>query len=143
MTKICPRCQTELWDLEYEHDHPEHYDGTSEHTCPKPECGYRVGRWTGRVLEAGEFEPRKGRRNGSGPLTPKLPVDYLGNTFTIGDEIVYPTRRGSQMKMNRATVTDVFDSVIKVRNATTGIVRSIERVDRVVIITNIIYGKRD
>lgn len=34
------------------------YDGVSEWRCP--DCGRREGRWSGKVLEDGETEPRYG-----------------------------------------------------------------------------------
>jgi hypothetical protein len=34
------------------------YDGISEWVCP--DCGRREGRWSGKVLEDGETEPRYG-----------------------------------------------------------------------------------
>ena len=47
-----------LIGVEYPYDHPERYDGVSENRCP--DCGVRVGRWTGKVLTDGESEPRFG-----------------------------------------------------------------------------------
>lgn len=46
--------------VEYGYDAPAgcHYDGVSEWRCP--DCGYREGRWSGRELADGEFEPRYG-----------------------------------------------------------------------------------
>lgn len=41
--------------VEYDHGHRCRYDGVSEWECP--DCGRREGRWSGRVLEEGEFEP--------------------------------------------------------------------------------------
>jgi transposase-like protein len=38
---------------------PEDYDGVSEWNCQK--CGTRWGRWSGRILGAGEIERRYGR----------------------------------------------------------------------------------
>ena len=57
----CPRCGKELWGVEYALGHPEHWDGVSEWACQDKECGYRVGRFTGKELKAGEWEPRNGR----------------------------------------------------------------------------------
>jgi hypothetical protein len=47
-----------LIGVEYTLDHPHHYDGVSEWRCP--DCGIRVGRWSGAVLTEGQFEPRYG-----------------------------------------------------------------------------------
>lgn len=57
---FCGRCNKKVTALacEYPHDHPEHYDGTSEFRCLR--CGRREGRWTGAVLTAGASEPRFG-----------------------------------------------------------------------------------
>lgn len=44
--------------VEYDYDHPEHYDGVSEWRCPR--CSRREGRWTGRALTDGASEPRFG-----------------------------------------------------------------------------------
>lgn len=66
----CPACDTQLAyardgqiyyrtiGVEYGYDHPARYDGVSEWRCP--DCGYREGRWTGRTLGDGEYEPRYG-----------------------------------------------------------------------------------
>lgn len=43
---------------EYDYTSPHHYDGISEWQCA--ECGRREGRWSGKVLEDGEAEPRYG-----------------------------------------------------------------------------------
>lgn len=46
---------------EYAFDDPLHYDGISEWQCP--DCGARVGRWSGRKLNEGEGErPFGGKR---------------------------------------------------------------------------------
>lgn len=51
---ICPVCQAAIeWGVEYEHNHPARYDGVSEWRCAN---GHRWGRWTGRVLELGDWE---------------------------------------------------------------------------------------
>lgn len=59
----CPRCGGEVWMVEYEGMHPEHYDGTSEYACKnskldKPTCRWRVGRFCGKILQPKEFERR-------------------------------------------------------------------------------------
>ena len=45
---------------EYPYGHPDRYDGVSEFNCLEPNCYTRWGRWTGKILEPGEFEPRYG-----------------------------------------------------------------------------------
>lgn len=47
-----------LIGVEYPYGHKDRYDGVSEWKCPQ--CGLRVGRWTGRVLADDETEPRWG-----------------------------------------------------------------------------------
>lgn len=47
--------------VEYDHDHPEHYDGVSEIVCK--DCRARVGRWSGAVLNNNEYEYRYGRKS--------------------------------------------------------------------------------
>lgn len=59
----CPACGLDgdrLIGVEYAYGHPERYDGVSEWMCP--DCGTRVGRWSGRVLLSGDFERRFDRR---------------------------------------------------------------------------------
>jgi len=48
--------------IQYNHTHPEHYDGVSEWQCTV--CKTRVGRWSKRVLAESEAEPRFGVKNG-------------------------------------------------------------------------------
>lgn len=64
---VCPKCGTDLTDKDgysrviyrqYPAGHPECATGTSEYQCP--DCYYREGRWSGRELKDGEFEPRYG-----------------------------------------------------------------------------------
>jgi len=54
------RVYTRLISIEYGYGSPERYDGISELKCP--DCGTRIGRWTGNVLRDGELEPRFGGR---------------------------------------------------------------------------------
>lgn len=56
----CERCDQTVMviGIQYDYDHPEHYDGVSEWRCPR--CGRREGRWTGTVLTGGASEPRFG-----------------------------------------------------------------------------------
>ncbi len=44
--------------VQYTYNHPQHYDGISEHRCNQ--CGTCYGRWTGKILAIGEFEERFG-----------------------------------------------------------------------------------
>lgn len=44
--------------VEYSLLDPNHYDGISEWQCAK--CAKRWGRWTGKELKPGEFEPPYG-----------------------------------------------------------------------------------
>ena len=64
----CPKCGRDLFQLEYPWGNPNHYDGISEYFCPQPdpETGawhYRRGRWSGKILRPGEFEPPFGGNN--------------------------------------------------------------------------------
>ena len=52
------RIYSRLIGVEYAYGHKDRYDGVSEWRCP--DCGVRVGRWSGRVLADGETEPRYG-----------------------------------------------------------------------------------
>lgn len=56
----CQDCKTEVTVVcvEYDHNSPERYDGTSEYQCG--DCGRREGRWTGKQLAEGEVEKRYG-----------------------------------------------------------------------------------
>jgi len=47
-----------LIGVEYSVIHPAHFDGVSEWLCP--DCGVRVGRWSGRVLVGDDYERRFG-----------------------------------------------------------------------------------
>jgi hypothetical protein len=42
--------------VQYQHNHPQAYDGISEWQCCK--CGARIGRWSGKVLADDESEKR-------------------------------------------------------------------------------------
>lgn len=44
--------------IQYSHRNPNHYDGVSEWHCML--CKARIGRWTGKILSDGEWEPRFG-----------------------------------------------------------------------------------
>ncbi len=54
---IC--CGAPVHAVEYHGMHPHHHDGVSEWRCT--ECGTRYGRWSGKVLTDGEWEPRYGK----------------------------------------------------------------------------------
>ena len=56
----CKKCGSEnVVMVEYEHGHPERYDGVGEIDCR--DCGARFGRWSDKELAEGEFEPRFGQ----------------------------------------------------------------------------------
>jgi hypothetical protein len=61
----CPACSGEMLLVEYHGMHEDHYDGWSEVMCPKDlhGCGMRIGRWSEKVLQSGESEPRWGVRH--------------------------------------------------------------------------------
>ena len=53
-SSTCPVCQSAIdHGVEYPYPHPARYDGVSEWRCAN---GHRWGRWTGRVLELGDWE---------------------------------------------------------------------------------------
>lgn len=62
----CPKCNGEIWSVEYSLVDPNHYDGTSEWACKNaltdgvvvPTCDWRIGRFCGKRLEPKESEPR-------------------------------------------------------------------------------------
>ena len=54
----CPDCKKPMWGIEYRGT-SEDWDGISEWHCEEG-CGLRIGRWTGKRLEADEIEPRYG-----------------------------------------------------------------------------------
>lgn len=66
----CPKCRGSIIMVEYSLLSPEYYDGISEYQCSK-NCGYRVGRWSGKLLKAGEIEKRFGRDDDSMPANTK------------------------------------------------------------------------
>ena len=41
--------------------------------------------------------------------------DFLGRRINVGDHIVYPTRQGSFIWMNKAEVIDVSDGKLKAK----------------------------
>lgn len=62
----CKFCKGEnIIAVEYLYSSPNHYDGISEWYCP--DCGRRVGRWSGRELTGDEEEPRFGGHSPSQP----------------------------------------------------------------------------
>ena len=64
--------------------------------------------------------------------------DFLGQDIMIGDTVVYPVRRGSQMEM-RKSVVDSVDPWVSVRTVK-GRIRKINRCDRVVVVTKQLVG---
>lgn len=57
--EICMKCGSpNIVFVEYEHSHPDHYDGVSEIVCK--DCGIRIGRWSEKELAEGETEKRYG-----------------------------------------------------------------------------------
>lgn len=55
----CPKCSNPYTYLvEYGYPSVEQYDGVSEFVCTP--CNIRVGRWSKKILEEGEVEPRLG-----------------------------------------------------------------------------------
>lgn len=56
----CPNCggTDKIIGREYAYGSPERYDGISEYWCG--DCATRWGRWTKRILQPGELEPRLG-----------------------------------------------------------------------------------
>lgn len=55
----CPECGCDkMMACEYAYDQVCHYDGVSEYRCQ--DCGTRVGRWSGKILQKGEHEPPYG-----------------------------------------------------------------------------------
>jgi hypothetical protein len=61
------------------------------------------------------------------------PTDFLGRTIKAGDTVVYPWRRGSQMGMNRLTVTQVLDTSI-MGNSPTGRLVRVQNLKNVVVV---------
>ena len=60
MNTTCKKCgSNNTIGVEYEHEHPEHYDGVSEIECR--DCGARFGRWSGKELAEGEAEKASAR----------------------------------------------------------------------------------
>ncbi len=61
----CPKCQGDIWSVEYVLTDKYHYDGVSEWACKnslkiedtKPTCDYHVGRFCGQPLAPKEIEP--------------------------------------------------------------------------------------
>lgn len=54
----CPKGHKRIIMVEYWYDNPYRYDGISEIECRT--CKKRYGRWTGKVLKKGEYEPPYG-----------------------------------------------------------------------------------
>jgi len=71
--KICEKCGgTEIIQVEYPYDHPEHYDGISETVCMT--CTVRIGRWSGKELGIEEYEKYPVRRKR--PFKKKVNPDF-------------------------------------------------------------------
>jgi len=134
--------------VEYAYDHPERYDGVSEIHCES--CGARTGRWSGKILKENECEPRYGvERTKSETIIEKeqftnsnsgetVMTDFLGNQVNVGDTIVYPTRQGANMQMNRATV-DNFNNNGSLRIILpSGRVTTLSNTSRLVVVTNLV-----
>lgn len=59
----CKKCgTTKVVLVEYWFDNPYRYDGVSETQCLSKKCGARFGRWSGKELKEGEFEPPFGEK---------------------------------------------------------------------------------
>jgi len=70
LLRACPSCGAVMYTVQYgvgEHDHAgQHYPGWSEWRCSnngkdllgKPLCGVRIGRWSKKFLNPGEWEKR-------------------------------------------------------------------------------------
>jgi len=65
MNENCPNCGKKLWGIQYDYKSTEHYDGVSEWACPVDNngCGYRRGRWSGKILLRSNIEKRYGGSN--------------------------------------------------------------------------------
>jgi len=61
--------------------------------------------------------------------------DFLQQHITVGDVVVYPNRKGSILWMNQAQVMDVSLKSIKVRRTEDNALKTLTRVDRVVVVT--------
>ena len=61
--------------------------------------------------------------------------DFLNQTVNVGDTIVYPGRRGPSLWMNRANVIDIRANSIRVRRVDDNAIKTIKRVDRIVVVT--------
>lgn len=58
----CKKCgSTNIVGVEYAYPCPERFDGVSEWKCL--DCGFRIGRWSGKELKDGEIEKRYGGEN--------------------------------------------------------------------------------
>jgi hypothetical protein len=60
-------------------------------------------------------------------------VDFMGRTIVAGQTVVYPTRRKSQMWLNRLSVTQVWDDHI-VGYSDKGRLLTIKNLENVVIV---------
>ena len=68
--------------------------------------------------------------------------DFLNQTVDVGDTIVYPGRRGSSLWMNRAKIIDIRANSIRVQRVNDNAIKTIKRVDRVVVVTDQLLAVR-
>ncbi len=66
--------------------------------------------------------------------------DFLGQEISIGDIVVYPTRRRSVLIMNRAKVLSFLEKGCLHIQRDDGKIKTISRVDRVTVVTKQIRG---
>jgi hypothetical protein len=69
-------------------------------------------------------------------------VDFMGRTIEAGHVVVYPVRRGSNMWLNKLSVSRVEDDHIAGYNSTGRLV-TIKNLENVVIVTNAVSGLGD
>lgn len=69
--------------------------------------------------------------------TIKFMNDFLGNTISVGDLVVYPTRRGGTMKLNKATVVNISEAGIKIRWDSSNRTKVLPHNNRLVVVTEI------
>jgi hypothetical protein len=68
-------------------------------------------------------------------------VDFLGQTIEAGHVIVYPVRRGSDLRLHKLTVAQVWDTHI-VGYSPAGQLLSIKNLQNVVIVGGQSNGRR-
>jgi hypothetical protein len=62
-------------------------------------------------------------------------VDFMGRTIVAGQTVIYPTRRGSKMWLNRLTVSQVWDDHI-LGYSPAGKLLTIKNLENVVIVSS-------